>query len=121
MPFFFIIIGIGLMVIGYRGTQDDFFTLAKGDFSGPGNFFIFALGIFVVGLIGYVPKLKGLSDAFLGLLVIVLLISAKKNDNDFFQNFWAAIQGTASQTSTNDNSISIPAVPAVPGLSVTGG
>lgn len=115
MPFFFIIIGIGLIVIGYRGTQDEFFALIKSDFTGPGNFLIFATGIFVVGLVGYVPKLKGLSDAFLGLIILVILISANKQGHDFFSEFWQGIQGTQTSTSVAAPNLSVPAVPPIPG------
>jgi hypothetical protein len=93
MPFFFIVIGIGLIVIGYRGTQDQFFALLKGDFSGPNNFVLFATGIFVVGLAGYVPKLKGLSDAFMGLLIVVIILANK----GFFNQLTQELQKTTQQ------------------------
>lgn len=113
MPFFLILIGFGLVVIGYRGTQSQFLTLLKNDFSGPNNFFLFALGIFVVGLVGYVPKLKGLSNAFMGLIIVVILLANK----GFFNQFTAQVQST--QTPQPQNSLpqfQIPAVPSIPGI-----
>lgn len=93
MPFFFIILGLGLLVIGYRGTQDEFFSLLKGDLTGPNNFVVFAAGIFAIGLVGYLPKTKDLSNAFLALVIIGIILKNK----GFFENFMAQI---TSETST---------------------
>lgn len=116
MPFFFILIGLGLVVIGYRGTQADFFTLLKGDVTGPGNFFVFALGIFLIGLLGYVPKLKGLSNAFMGLVIVVMILANK----GFFNQLMTQIQGTqtAAPAESSGQNLSVPSVPAVPGIGV---
>lgn len=113
MPFFFILIGAALIVIGYRGTQKDFFALLKDDFSGPGNFFVFAMAIFLVGLVGYVPKLKGISNAFMGLIIVVMLLSNK----GFFAKFSEQIN-TASNTPQDNSSspFTLPSIPAIPGL-----
>lgn len=49
----------------------------------------------VIGAIGYIPKLKGISDAFLVLVLLVLFIS----NRGFFNSFNAQIQsGTATTT-----------------------
>lgn len=111
MPFFFILIGFGLLVIGYRGTQKELFALLEKDFSGPGNFFVFALGIFVVGLVGYVPKLKGLSNAFLGLIIVVMILSNK----GFFNSLMAQVQSTQTNQ-PSDNSGAIPGIPSIPSV-----
>lgn len=112
MPFFFILIGFGLLVIGYRGTQKELFALLEKDFSGPGNFFVFALGIFVVGLVGYVPKLKGLSNAFLGLIIVVMILSNK----GFFNSLLAQVQSTqTNQPPENNSAISgLPPLAPIP-------
>lgn len=119
MPFFFILIGFGLVVIGYRGTQHDFYKLLQSDFSGQNNFFVFALGLFIVGLIGYVPKLKGLSNAFLVLVLIVILLSQKKQGSDFFSLFLQQIRGTqtdSTDATTSNTSIQVPGLPSIPSL-----
>lgn len=91
MPFALIIIGSVFILVGYQGTQDQFFTLLKGDFSGPGNFVNWIVSILVIGALGYIPKLKGLSDAFLFLVILVLFLSNK----GFFSKFNSQL-GTGS-------------------------
>lgn len=112
MPFFFILIGFGLLVVGYRGSQKDLFALLQKDFSGPGNFFVFALGIFVVGLVGYVPKLKGLSNAFMGLIIVVMILSNK----GFFNSFMAQVQGTQNDSPSDviNTDFTLPTLPTLP-------
>ena len=98
MPFIIIIIGLMLIAIGYNGTQSNFLTLLKGDFIGPNNFLWWVLVIFVIGIIGYAPKLKGFSDAMLALVIIVIFLSNK----GFFATFTQDIKSL--QTSTTATS-----------------
>lgn len=83
MPFILLAAGILMLVVGVRGTQDDFIKLIKEDFSGQGNFIVWILAIFVVGAIGYIPKMQTLSRLFLVLLLLTLIISNK----GFFTSF----------------------------------
>ena len=98
MPFIIIIIGLMLIAIGYNGTQSNFLTLLKGDFIGPNNFLWWVLVIFVIGIMGYAPKLKGFSDAMLALVIIVIFLSNK----GFFATFTQDIKSL--QTSTTATS-----------------
>lgn len=80
MPFALIVAGIVLILVGWQGTQDQFFTLLKGDVP---HFVVWAIAIFVIGAIGYVPRLKGISNAFLALVILVMFIANK----GFFAQF----------------------------------
>jgi hypothetical protein len=93
MAFVFLFFGILLLVAAARGTQSELFTLMKGDFSGPKNFFYWALSILGVGSVGYVEELKPVSDAFLVLLVVVLFLDNK----GFFQKFSDTLQQHQAQ------------------------
>lgn len=75
MAFALLTIGLVLLVSAVRNTQGDFFTLVKGDFTGPNNFVYWIAAIGVIGAVGYIPKLKPLSTAFLVLVVLVLVIT----------------------------------------------
>jgi hypothetical protein len=75
MPFALIIVGLALLVAAVRGTQDKLFTLVQGDFSGPNNFAYWLVSILVIGSIGYIPKAKSVSVAFLVLVVIVMILT----------------------------------------------
>lgn len=92
MPFALLVIGLFLLVAGVRGSQDSLFTLVQGDFSGNDNFVYWFASIILIGLLGYVPKLKHLSWAFLALILVVLLLSK----GGFFGKLTSAL-GTTQQ------------------------
>jgi hypothetical protein len=103
MPFALLIIGVFLLVAGVRKTQGDLFTLLQGDFTGANNFLFWFVSILVIGAIGYVPKLKPLSTAFLVLVILVLFLTKgnpKGVGGGFFSQFTSALQGTESQSTS---------------------
>lgn len=75
MPFVLILFGAVLLVAGIRNTYKDLWTLVKGDFTEQGGFLTWVAAIAVVGGMGYIPKLKPLSVAFMTLLLLVLVLS----------------------------------------------
>jgi len=112
MPFVLIAVGLLLIVVAFRGTQDQFFSLLKGDLTGSNNFFYWVVSILVVGAIGYIPKLKGVSDAFLVLIMLVLFISNK----GFFSQFNAQLK-TGTSGSVTLGTPTIPQSPVSPQVS----
>lgn len=102
MPFALLIVGIMLVLVGYQGTQAQFFALLKGDFTGSGNFIYWVVSILVIGGLGYIPKLKGVSDSFLVLIIVVLFLSHK----GFFAQFNSQIGSTTGATNTGGISLS---------------
>lgn len=91
MPFVLIFMGAVLVAAAVRGTQGQLFTLIRGDFSGPNNFIYWVVSILMVGALGYVPKLKPISDGFLVLIIVVLFL---RRGTGFFDQFTRQIQGT---------------------------
>jgi putative exporter of polyketide antibiotics len=94
MPFALLIIGIVLIVAATRNTQDNLFTLVKGDFTGPNNFLYWVVAIVAIGMLGYIPRLKPFSTAFLVLIGVVILLSHK----GFFAQFQEQISSTEGDT-----------------------
>lgn len=97
MPFALLIIGLVLIVAAVRNTQDELITIVQGDFQGTGNFIYWVAAILAIGAIGYVKKFKPLSDGFLVLVLLVLVLSKgnpKAPGGGFFQQFTAALKGT---------------------------
>lgn len=90
MPFALLIVGIVLVVAAVRNSQNDLFTLLKGDFTGQNNFIYWMLAILLVGALGYIPSMTKLSRAFLVLILVVLFLSHK----GFFQQFQQQIGAT---------------------------
>lgn len=124
MAFALLIIGITLVVASVRGTHMSLISLIYGDFSGPGNFWYWIAALLVIGAIGYVDKLKPLSD---GLLVVILLAlvlgkgDPKKNPGGgFFQYVQDALKSTTSASagsvSVGGSGISLPNDPGLPNL-----
>lgn len=80
MPLFILFVGILLTVVGINGKIPEFVGLVKDDFRPAGNiagFHIWILAIFVVGSLGYIRSFKPVANAFLALLIIVMLLSNK--------------------------------------------
>jgi len=120
MPFALLIIGIVLLIAAVRGTHSDLFALVKGDFIGPNNFIFWTVSILIIGSVGYIPKLKPLSVAFL-VVVILVLILTKGNPTQatggFFEKFTSAISGvgaaatTSKPAATASQAFTLPTIP----------
>lgn len=94
MPIFILFVGILLVVVGINNKIGEFVGLIKEDFRPSENvpgFHIWILAIFVAGAIGYIKDLKPVANAFLVLIIVVMLLSNK----GFFAQFKAAIEGKA--------------------------
>jgi hypothetical protein len=105
MPLALLLIGIVFLIAAVRGDKcngqqcsDVLFTTLKSDFTGPNNFIYWGIALFIVGSAGYYKPLKPLSNAFLGLVILVLFIS----NRGFFVKFMQQIQSTTvSQSNVN--------------------
>ncbi len=89
MGYILIAIGLMLTIAGVRDKQSDLYTLIQGDFTGDHSFIYWLGAIAIVGGAGYIPAFKGLSTAFLTLILIVLVL---KQGTGFFDQFTAALQ-----------------------------
>lgn len=115
MPFALIIIGVVLLVTSIRNTYGattpqggpGLGTLLQADFTGPNNFVFWVVAILAIGALGYVPKLKGLSTAFLGLVIVVLFLTKGNPSTGSGGGFFAQFsQGLSSTTSAQPSSTS---------------
>ncbi len=95
MPFVLIIAGVVLLIAAIRNTQQELFLLLAKDFTGPNNFIYWFLSILIIGAIGYVPRLKPVSDGFLILVILVLFL---KKGNGFFDMFQLQVGSTQKQS-----------------------
>ena len=75
MPYALLLIGGVLLVSAIRNTYGDLWTLVQNDFTRQNGYLTWVAAIAVVGALGYVPKLKPLSIAFMTLLLVVLVLS----------------------------------------------
>lgn len=100
MSFALLIIGITLVVAAVRNTQNTLITLLQTDFTGANNFWYWIVALLAVGAIGYVPKLKPLSDGLIVIILLALILTRanpKAPRGGFFQQFTEAL-GTTTKT-----------------------
>lgn len=93
MPFALILVGLILIVASVRGTVRDLGELLKSAFTGENNFFYWLIAIGFVGLIGYNDRARPFSRAFMGLIILAMVLSNK----GVFRKFVDAL-GTMSDT-----------------------
>lgn len=110
MPIALLIIGAIFLVAGIRGKQDELFSLLKSDFTGQGNFTVWLLALAFVGALGYIPGFKPVANAFLALVIVVLLLA----HGDFFKQLSAGINTTIHVTQ-GDGAASSPQTPGLAG------
>lgn len=77
MPFVLLVLGLLFLVVAVRGTQDQFFALLKGEFTGTNNFLVWVLAIVILGLIGYLKPIRPVAHAMIGLIILVMIIANK--------------------------------------------
>lgn len=106
MPLALLLIGTLFLTASVRGNKcggqqcsDVLFSTMKDDFTGPNNFIYWGISLFVIGAVGYYKPLKPLSNAFLGLVIIVLLLS----NRGFFQSFFYQIGTTRNDPNSFQN------------------
>lgn len=99
MSFALLIIGIVLLVSAIRNTQAGLVAVLRSDFTGPNNFTYWVIALIVIGAIGYVDKLKPLSDGLLVLIIVALFLSK----GGFFNQFQSALKTTTGKTGLNLN------------------
>lgn len=111
-----IAVGLALLISAVRGTLlnvpgatggqagPGLLTLFYDDFVGPGNMFVWLLALGLVGAVGYVKPLRPVSDAFLVLIIVVLIVSAKTAAGiNFFSSLSSQILATQSVTPSAGN------------------
>jgi hypothetical protein len=99
MPLAFLIVGVLFLVAAVRGKDysDELLTTIKDDFTGPNNFFYWGIALFIIGAVGYYKPLRGVSNSFLLLVIIVLFFS----NRGFFQKFMDQISATQSYSASD--------------------
>ena len=138
MPFVLIIAGTVLLISSVRNTYGQttpqggqgLGALLQSDFTGSANFVYWLVSLLIIGAVGYIPKLRPISIAFLTLVIIILFLergNPKTAGGGFFQQFSTAIS-TTQQTSMQQSQVTainqtlsgmnltqlIPELPSIP-------
>jgi hypothetical protein len=134
MPFVLVIIGSVLLITSIKNTygtktpqgSPGLGGLLQGDFTGTSNFTYWVFALLIIGSIGYIPKLKPVSNALLGLVILVLVLT-KGNPSGVGGGFFAQLtqqlgttttaQTTPSTAATTSGITSVlNSLPAIPGI-----
>jgi len=94
-------VGGALLLASVRGDPQQVGALVSRDFTGAKGFATFAAAFAVIGAIGFVPELKGVSRLFLVLMLVALIIGYQRSGGNLFKSLgeqWAAITATPPQT-----------------------
>ncbi len=97
MPLFIAFVALLLLVAGINNKVDDLGALIKSSTKpsdGSPSFLGWGFGLFIVGALGYYKPLKGLSNAFLVLIFVGLLLS----NEGFFNKVTEAFRGLPKAT-----------------------
>lgn len=92
MPLFLLIVGLVLVVTGFRGTTEALGQQIAEDFSGEGNFTAWVVAILFIGALGYIPGFRPVSNGLLVLLILVILLADQKDNQGFFNKFSDAMK-----------------------------
>lgn len=94
MPFALLLFGVIFIVAAVKGNQAELFALLKDDFTGDKNFFYWVIAIVVIVAIGNVRTLRPVSNAFLGLVILVIILTNGRNG--LFENFISQVKAGTS-------------------------
>lgn len=96
MAWGFIFIGMLFGIAAYKKKHQELFDLLKDDFTGEGNFFYWVLAIIALVALGSFRPIKPVTDAFLGLVVLVIIIAPYRNGRDLFSELRSQVkEGTS--------------------------
>lgn len=116
MPLVFIVLGILFLVVSIRGTQGELWDLLKSEFQGQNGFVVWASAILILGFIGYWKRIRPVSDAGIGLIFLVLILS----NGGFFAKFNQAIRNPSAAAVTAAQSY-YPNIPGGAQSAILGG
>lgn len=92
MPFFLIFVGLMLLIVAVRGTQQEFIDTLKDMFIQP-QFWSWGVVILFAGLLGYNKQLRSLSVSFMSLILIAMILSNKSVVSEFFKQLQEPTRG----------------------------
>lgn len=89
MPLVLLIVGGVLLLASVRGDPQAIGALVQRDFTGERGFASFAAAFLVVGAVGFVPGMRPLSQVFLALMVVSLILAFTKRGGKLFERLGA--------------------------------
>lgn len=97
MPVALLVIGAVFVIVAVNGHGREFFSLLKGDFTGPDNFLFWLVVLFMIGAIGYIDELEPLADGFFVIVILALLLARQKDGRG---GFFGMLQSQVNESQT---------------------
>jgi hypothetical protein len=97
MGLMFLIAGVLFFTAAVRGPEatKELLSILQDDFTGPKNFFVWALAVGAVAGLGYIPKMRPLANALFVLVILALILAhSDKSGKNFITQFFAQIRST---------------------------
>lgn len=85
MPVALLVLGGLLIVIGFRGQQATAAEILRKDFLSSDNFVMWIVALLFIGAIGAYKPIRPISDGFLALVLVVLILSQHGFVNSFME------------------------------------
>jgi hypothetical protein len=87
MPFVFLLSGLALLVVVVQGNAAAAASLLKSEFTGQRSFVPWVSAIVILCALGYVRSIRPVTDSFVGLIILVMIVVAESNGQNFFASF----------------------------------
>lgn len=97
MALFILWFGVLFLVAAIRGKDEmaKLTGLLRDDFTGPNNYFVWALAIGSIAALGYISDLRKFSNLLLSLVFLVLVLTKKgANGESLIPSFFSQIRAT---------------------------
>lgn len=92
MAWAFIFIGAIFLIAAWKKKHPELFSLIKDDFTGTGNFVYWVMAIVFLVALGTFKPIRPVTDAFLGLVILIIIIAPYRNGRDIFSELRAQIK-----------------------------
>lgn len=92
MAWGFLFVGALFLIAAWKKKHKELFALLQDDFTGEGNFIYWILAIIFLIALGSFRPIRPITDAFLGLVVLVIIIAPYRNGRDLFSEFRSQVK-----------------------------
>lgn len=87
MAWALLIFGFIGIIAAWKNRTDELYSILKENFTGPNNFILWTVAIVFLAVIGMNKTIRPVSDAFMGLIILVVILAAYRKNKDVFKLF----------------------------------
>lgn len=87
MAWALLIFGVIAIMAAWKNRTDELFQVLKDNFTGQSSFVVWIIAIIFIAIIGVNKTLRPITDAFLTLVIIVIVLGAYKRNKNLLDLF----------------------------------